>query len=174
VSEVANAADARTTAFDQFYMASTSPLMGMAYVLTGSVPAAQDLVQETLLRTWLRWTQISRYDDPLAWARQVLYNLAISESRREHLRRSRMAILESTPPPSETHLMLAEILRKLPGNQARALVLHDGAGLPVREIAAEMKVPEGTVRSWLSRGRAAAAAALSASAFQSEEGHAQH
>jgi RNA polymerase sigma-70 factor (ECF subfamily) len=41
-------------------------------------------------------------------------------------------------------------------------VLHDGLGVPVAEVASELGVPEGTVRSWLSRGRAVLSPILSA------------
>jgi RNA polymerase sigma-70 factor (ECF subfamily) len=41
-------------------------------------------------------------------------------------------------------------------------VLHDGLGLTVAEVASELRVPEGTVRSWLSRARVAIAPSLGA------------
>ena len=50
----------------------------------------------------------------------------------------------------------------LPRQQREALVLHDGIGLSVAEVAIELGVPEGTVRSWLSRSRAMLAPILSA------------
>ena len=80
----------------------------------------------------------------------------------------------TTPAPSETHLILATALRSLPEDQVRALVLHDGAGHSISEVASEMKVPEGTVKSWLSRGRAAAAKAMDSSEPTAKEGHASH
>jgi RNA polymerase sigma-70 factor (ECF subfamily) len=40
------------------------------------------------------------------------------------------------------------------------LALHHAAGLPVREIAEPLGVPEGTVTARLARGRAALAALL--------------
>lgn len=58
------------------------------------------------------------------------------------------------PAPTPDRLALVEALVRLPGPQREALVLHDGLGLPVAEVAADLGVPEGTVRSWLSRGRA--------------------
>ena len=58
------------------------------------------------------------------------------------------------------HLDVVDALRRLPSDQQRALVLHDVIGLSVAEVARELRVPEGTVRSWLSRGRAALAADL--------------
>ena len=67
--------------------------------------------------------------------------------------------------------MLAAALRALPENQMMAIVLHDGAGMSVHEVALDMQVPEGTVKSWLSRGRADAAARLG-QAPKGREGHA--
>jgi RNA polymerase sigma-70 factor, ECF subfamily len=37
--------------------------------------------------------------------------------------------------------------------QRHALLLHHVVGLAVAEVAREMGAPEGTVKSWLSRGR---------------------
>ncbi len=58
--------------------------------------------------------------------------------------------------------MLAAALRSLPESQMLAIVLHDGAGMTVPEVALTLKVPDGTVKSWLSRGRATAALSLDA------------
>jgi RNA polymerase sigma-70 factor (ECF subfamily) len=44
-------------------------------------------------------------------------------------------------------------MRSLPGDQAKALLLHDGLDMTVGEVALELGVPEGTVKSWLSRSR---------------------
>lgn len=49
-------------------------------------------------------------------------------------------------------------MRSLPGEQARALLLHDELGIIVPETAAGLDVPEGTVRSLLSRSRKIVAA----------------
>jgi RNA polymerase sigma-70 factor, ECF subfamily len=71
------------------------------------------------------------------------------------------------PPPVDTevpthHHQLAQAMRGLPGDQARALLLHDGLGLTVSEVAREVGAPEGTVKSWLSRSRNVVAARLEA------------
>lgn len=152
--------DDDSASFDAFFRTAKTPLVSMAYLLCGDLQTAQDLTQEALLRTWSRWPRIRGYDDPQAWTRRVLYNLVISWARGAKLRRRPLQSSRSVPPPDESHLMLAAALRSLPRNQRRALVLHDGAGLSVKEVASEMKVPEGTVKSWLSRGRVAAAHSL--------------
>jgi RNA polymerase sigma-70 factor (ECF subfamily) len=149
-----------SVSFDAFFRAAKTPLVSMAYLLCGDLQAAQDLTQEAFLRTWSRWPRIRRYDDPQAWTRRVLYNLIISRGRSIKVRRRPVESPRSVPPPDESHLMLAAALRALPQDQMRALILHDGAGLSVQEVAFEMKVPEGTVKSWLSRGRTAAAHSL--------------
>ena len=164
-----------TDTFDDYFTSARQPLLAMAFVLTGDLSVAQDLTQEALLRTWIRWARVASYDDPHAWTRRVLYNLAMSHKRRDRVRRE--SIVErarSTPAPGDAHLMLAAALRALPENQVHALVLHDGAGLSVAEVALSMNVPEGTVKSWLSRGRAAAAKSMNSTDSAPKEGHDSH
>lgn len=164
-----------TDTFDDYFRSARQPLLAMAFVLTGDLCVAQDLTQEALMRTWARWARVASYDDPHAWTRRVLYNLAMSQKRRDRVRRA--SIVErarSTPAPNDSHLILATALRSLPENQAHALVLHDGAGLSVAEVALAMKVPEGTVKSWLSRGRSAAAKSINSTDFTPKEGHDPH
>jgi RNA polymerase sigma-70 factor (ECF subfamily) len=158
-----SAPDNSSATFDVFFRTTKKPLVTMAYLLSGDQEVAQDLTQEAFLRAWSRWNRISKYDDPEAWTRRVLYNLIISRSRKDKIRRRAVESPRFAPPPDELHLLLAAALRSLPDSQMRALVLHDGAGLSVREVAFEMKVPEGTVKSWMSRGRATAAERLTKS-----------
>jgi RNA polymerase sigma-70 factor, ECF subfamily len=165
-------ADDDSATFDRFFRTAKQPLVSMAYVLTGDIQVAQDLTQEAFLRTWSRWHRISHYDDPQAWTRRVLYNLIISRSRSNKVRQREADPRRSAPPPGESHLLLAAALRSLPENQMRAMVLHDGAGLSVKEVAFEMKAAEGTVKSWLSRGRASAALHLRPPSAQAKDEHA--
>jgi RNA polymerase sigma-70 factor, ECF subfamily len=154
--------DDEAASFDDYFRASKKPLLAMAYMITGDIQVAQDLTQEAFLRTWIRWSRVRNYDDPRAWTRKVLRNLIVSKSRSDTVRRSRVESPGTVAPPDETHLMLAAALRSLPESQMMAIVLHDGAGMSVPEVALTMKVPDGTVKSWLSRGRATAALSLDA------------
>ncbi len=148
--------------YEAFFAASKPALMGLAYLLTGNVQESQDLVQETLLRAWRDWSSISSYEDPKAWTRRVMHNLVIGKSRRARVRR--LTASNETEAASADmpvgHLDVVDALRRLPSDQQRVLVLHDVIGLSVAEVAREVRAPEGTVRSWLSRGRAALAADL--------------
>lgn len=138
--------------FDSFFDASWSRLQGQAYVLTGSREAAQDLTQEALLRTWRHWNSVSAMENPEAWTRKVLHNLCI-ESWRKSRRRNPKADVRAHAEIPDPHAEIAQAMRTLPAIQAKALLLHDGLGMTVPEVASELAVPEGTVKSWLSRSR---------------------
>ena len=64
------------------------------------------------------------------------------------------------PESLEQHLELIAALRALPLAQRTVIALHYLADLPVEQIADELGVPTGTVKSRLSRGRDALALAL--------------
>jgi RNA polymerase sigma-70 factor, ECF subfamily len=62
------------------------------------------------------------------------------------------------PPPSGSELStesvdLAAALRGLPMGQRQVIVLHHLVGLAVDEIASQLRLPSGTVKSHLTRGR---------------------
>ena len=62
-----------------------------------------------------------------------------------------MAVLDLWAGPEQ--VVVLEALAKLPVKERQALVLHKVVGLSIADIAGEMSAPEGTVKSWLSRGR---------------------
>ncbi len=139
--------------FDEFFAETRPTLVGLGLALTGDIEVAKDLAQEALTRSWIHWRRIRTYDQPAAWARRVVRNLAAD--RAKHLRRApALSPVTNVPAPTPDRLALVAALGVLPYQQREALVLHDGIGLSVAEVADEMGVPEGTVRSWLSRGRA--------------------
>jgi RNA polymerase sigma-70 factor (ECF subfamily) len=152
--------DERRASFDAFVRAHGGPLFGQAYLLTGQYHEAQDLVQETFIRVWQHWGRVEGYEDPLGFARHVLHNIAVSRWRK-HGRRATVPETEiPVPSPDVGHLDVVQALSLLPERQRRAIVLHDVTGLSVSEIAREMGAAEGSVRSWLSRGRATLAVHL--------------
>ena len=60
----AAAGDARE--FDDFVAARGSALLRTAYLLTADAAAAEDLLQDTLVRAWSRWSRVRRADAPEA------------------------------------------------------------------------------------------------------------
>lgn len=157
--EMADVGDAAE--FDAFYRSSSRRLYGQAYVLTGSREMAQRLTHEAFLRAWRHWRKIADYESPEAWTRRVLHNLCIDSWRKSRSRAHRTTdpIPASIEIPTN-HLQLAETMRSLPGDQARALLLHDGLGMSIAETARDLGVPDATVTSWLTRSRRIVAAKL--------------
>jgi RNA polymerase sigma-70 factor, ECF subfamily len=160
------AAPAATSAaadFDALYQARYGDVAAMLHGYIGNLSEAQELAQEAFCRAWQHWRKISGYEDPMTWIRRVAINLANSRWRRLrvarlHLRREQVAVEPSLSPD---HVALVAALRTLSPDQRRAVVLHHLADLPVGQVAHEMGVAIGTVKSWLHRGRAALAVQLS-------------
>jgi RNA polymerase sigma-70 factor (ECF subfamily) len=143
--------------FDELYASSFTGVAVQLYAYFGDLAEAQDVTQEAFCRAWQRWATVSRYDDPVAWVRKVAWRLAISRWRRIktavlHVRRSSEV---HAPALDGVRVDVVRALAQLPADQRRAIVLHHLAGLSTSEIAADAGVADGTVRSWLTRGRAA-------------------
>jgi RNA polymerase sigma-70 factor, ECF subfamily len=150
--------------FDELYQVFYGRLTAQVHAYLGDRAEAEDVVQETFVRAWQRWSTVSRYDDPAAWLRRVAWNLATSRLRRlaVALRAQRRdEAVQVAAPPDPNHVALVAALRQLPERQRLAVVLHYLADLPIADVAVEMAVPKGTVLTWLHRGRARLATCLS-------------
>jgi RNA polymerase sigma-70 factor (ECF subfamily) len=138
-------------------------LVVQLYAVTGDLAEAQDAVQEAFVRALNARRHFSEVSNPEAWLRTVAVNVAISRYRR---RRVLDTIVRRTGPPSPVpdpspeHLALMCALRRLPAGQRYAIALHYLVDLPIEQVAATLGVSVGTVKSRLSRGRAALAALL--------------
>ncbi|THV41138.1 SigE family RNA polymerase sigma factor [Glycomyces buryatensis] len=157
-------ADVRTEAeFTDLYENHFSELAAQVCAYLGDATEAQDLVQEAFLRAWQRWEKVGGYEEPVAWIRRVAWNLATSRHRRNQVARK---FLQKSPPPetapgaSPDRVALVEALQHLPAKQRKALVMHYMADMPISAIAESTGAKEGTVKSWLHRGRRELAALL--------------
>lgn len=157
--------------FDEFYGATARRIVRHAYALTGNLSEAQDITQEAFARAWQRWDKVSGCDSPEAWVRRVATNLATSRFRRDRTARAAAWQLIAGPVPeiSPDTVALIAALKALPDRQRVVLVLHYLADLPVGQVAAELNCPVGSVKGWLSRGRAALALALAVTEARPEE-----
>jgi RNA polymerase sigma-70 factor, ECF subfamily len=149
--------------FDEYYRATAHRLVQYAYAMCGDLPTAQDLAQEAYVRAWQRWRRVGRYEHPESWLRLVVTRLCTDRWRRFGVRQRNAPVLrpvEHAPPPSEDSVLLTRALRQLPPAQRRVLALHYLMDLPITDVATEVGVTVGTVKSQLARGRAALAAVL--------------
>lgn len=150
--------------FDEFYAASFRRVTAQVYAMIGNLDEATECVQEAFARAWAHRRKLEKADYPEAWVRTTAHRLAVSRWRRRKVAarpvdRAMGAPLE-TPAVDESRVALVAALKQLPEAQRQALVLHHIADLPVHQVAAEVGVPEGTIKARLSRGRAALAALL--------------
>ena len=153
-------------AFDEFYVGTRVHLLRQLTMMTGDAEQAADVLQEAYARAWVRWGRVSTLEDPSAWVRTVAWRVAISQHRRSLVASDRLrrffvpeAAADRTPARDEV-LDLRAALRLLSPEHRRALVLYEMCGLSIAQVAAEMDVAEGTVKSRLARARTALAAAL--------------
>ena len=147
--------------FADFYVASYARLVGVLARVCDGREDAEEVVQEAFVRLVQRWPQVSRYDDPEAWVRSVAFRLATSRWRRRRAGAAALLRLGPAPhvaPPGVDKVTVDAVLAKLSPAHRAVLVLHYAVGLTVEEMASELGVASGTIKSRLSRARAAAAA----------------
>ncbi|MEU0079581.1 SigE family RNA polymerase sigma factor [Micromonospora tulbaghiae] len=149
--------------FDAFYTATARRVVHHVYALCGDLAEAQDVTQEAYARAWQRWSTVGAYEDPEGWVRTVAWRLTANRwrgLRRWFAARARLGREAPAPGPNPDRVALLTALRRLPDAQRLVVVLHHLHDLPVAEIARTTGMPEGTVKSYLSRGRAALAVLL--------------
>jgi RNA polymerase sigma-70 factor (sigma-E family) len=143
--------------FRDFVAARSAVLFRGALVLTGNREAAEDLVQETLERVWSKWRTIAAKDAPDAYVRRIMVNLA-----NDRWRRFRRTVMHSdngdgVAPGDEyaqvdSRDQLVRALQALPMRMRTVVVLRYFHNLSDAEIAADLGISRGAVRSQLSRG----------------------
>lgn len=133
---------------------------------------AEDIVQEVFLRVYRSRHSYKRQGRYSTWIFTIAVNLAKNEIRRKVRRKGETSLdaIEETmgptvatadrSPGAEEQLgreqireMVTEAIAKLPVKYREAVVLRDIEGLAYEEIASILKIPGGTVRSRINRGR---------------------
>ncbi|NYI58434.1 SigE family RNA polymerase sigma factor [Cellulomonas soli] len=168
---------ARTDRAAEFtaFMVEAEPLLGrMAWLLCGDAHRAEELVQQALVRTYVAWPR-ARSGDPLAYARKTLTNLRIDTWRRH--RREVLTAPDGMPElsvgGSSAHAhadrdVLVRALLQLSPRRRRVVVLRYLLDLSEREVANDLSVSVGTVKSTASRGLDQLRTILSASTTAEE------
>lgn len=163
------ASDGHVWLEDVFY-ASYRRLVVQLYGVVGDRAEAEDVVQEAFVRAVAAGQRFTRTANPEAWLRTTAINLHRSRWRklRNFSRIKERVAAPQDVPGLDARLDVIAALRSLPADQREVVALHHLADLPVAAIAQELGLPEGTVKSRLSRGREALAQALST---EEEVGH---
>ena len=105
-----------------------------------------------MVRAYQKWRTVRQYANPAGWTYRVGLNWAISQLRR----RKRLVQAKSisnnptwAPPPADP--AISEALPHLPIEQRAVVVLRYLCDETQAEIASDLDIPVGTVRSRLSR-----------------------
>jgi RNA polymerase sigma-70 factor (ECF subfamily) len=140
----------------ELYAGSYARLVGVVALIGGDRHEAEEVVQEAFVRLLPQWPRVSHYDDPEAWVRGVALRLLSNRWRK--LRNGRNAarrhgLADPAEGPTGDVVDVTRALAALPLQHRQVVVLHYLLGLDVRAVAAALRVPEGTVKSRLSRAR---------------------
>jgi RNA polymerase sigma-70 factor (ECF subfamily) len=159
-------------AIEQLHREHARALWGYVLRLTGDRAQAEDVVQETLLRAWRHDVTDDGQGSARAWLFTVARNLVVDDAR--SARRRHEAPTEEVPDlpdgpdgPDDQRvdrlfdsLVITDALRAI-GPEHREVVLKAYYGrLTTAEIAAELGIPPGTVKSRLHYGLRALRLAL--------------
>ncbi len=151
-------ADDEAAAFHAFFERYYAELARLAHLLTGEADAADDLAADALVAVWRHWGRVCAAENPAAYARGVVANLARSRIRSAVRERRRVALFWSQrgepaeEPDVPAVLDLRQALQRLPFRKRACVVLRHAFDLSERDTAAALGVSVGTVKSQTSRG----------------------
>jgi RNA polymerase sigma factor (sigma-70 family) len=150
------ARDGDPDALSQLVTRLRGPLFAVAFAELRHFEDAQDAVADAILRICRNIGGLRDASQARAWMLRIVRN----EARRRRPAPRSVPIGEETKVSSSNNAFLSLLrldveraLRSLPADTASAVALFYLDGLGIREIAAHLDRPEGTIKYWLHRGR---------------------
>jgi RNA polymerase sigma-70 factor (ECF subfamily) len=172
---VREAVRGRTEAFEALVQRYQDRLYGLLHRMVGDRERALDLAQDTFLKAWRGLAGFQGQSAFYTWLYRIARNVVISAGRYEAARPRigisldepdedgdgpRVPVPMADDSPSERvlagerrELVLGAIAR-LPGEFREIIILRDMQNHAYEEIAEQLEIPVGTVRSRLHRARA--------------------
>ncbi len=145
--------------FDVFFRSEYPRLAALGAALCGNREDGRDVAQEALARAFNSWDNVGGLDQPGAWARRVVVNLARDHARHREVKRRRLPALASelkTRPvtaslPFDSDFWAA--VATLPDRQRTAVALFYVGDQSIGQVAEVMRVTEGSVKTTLHQAR---------------------
>ena len=146
--------------FDVLISGHIAHLRRYARALTGDTTRADDLVQDTLERAWVKFHLWQPALELRPWLFAIMHNIYVNQIRAD-LRRSRPVdghdALPAASRPNQTDLLevseLQACLDRLPPEQREVLLLVSLESLDYAQVGRILGIPVGTVTSRLARAR---------------------
>lgn len=139
-------------------IAAIPRLRRYARALVGDLSAADDLVQDTMERAWLRLASWRRSAELRPWLFAIMHNLHVDQSRKRRV--PTVPYDDATPEFAQAPQAgpldardMQSALAILPPEQREVLLLVALEEMTYDEVAAALSIPTGTVMSRLSRAR---------------------
>lgn len=151
--------------FKQVFLPCHRRMYAAAWRLTGNQQAAEDLVQDAMMRLWTKHDNLKIPDNPGAFAVTTLRNLFYDQHRKKHLKEN-----DEEPADHQMHTerdphdelvakqeasIVLDIIGELPDRQQLIITLHDVKNLTYDEIEAQTGLNAINIRVALSRARKA-------------------
>lgn len=139
--------------FTEFAAAVTPRLVRAAYLLTGDLGAAEDLVQEALVRTYRHGRRVLIDGALESYTRTTMYRLQLRSWRRRRFRLTDLAGLHAGVEPSHDpteeatiRLLVQRALAQLPPRQRAVIVPRFFGDIDVNQTVEILQCGAGTVK----------------------------
>jgi RNA polymerase sigma-70 factor (ECF subfamily) len=150
---------ARRVLAEQLFATHYPKLAGWVRRLVDDDDTAHEIASEAFVRLLSKWTSIDKLDSPQGYLYMIATNLVRDHWRK--MERERRAFTKAAagidPEPysdPSQDVDVRELLSALPARLREPFLLHYYAGFGIKEIAAQLKKPEGTIKADLYHARA--------------------
>lgn len=159
--------------FEEFFRSQYPGIVRAVAVVADDIAVAEDLVQEAMVRTYLRWGRVGGFASPSGYVYRTAVNLHRSHLRRSRILRRRVlpdtAVGYESTDQTVVWTDLINAIKRLPAGQRDALLLVEWFGLTSDAAAPLLGVAPGSVRSRVARARASLASAEGAELIGGED-----
>ncbi len=142
----------RDAGFERLWSAERERIRRLCLRLSGDPDAAEDLTQEVALKAHAALGSFRGGARASTWLHRITINVVLRWREQQKLTVPLDALSERPGPEGDT-LRVRLAIERLPDDQRTPLVLSALEGWSVKEIAATLALPQGTVLSRLHRAR---------------------